>query len=166
MIVAMKMRIRIGVERAGLRPLQRHASADTRVRFLRPRQLSGTRLLPAPSASPPTSRATRKPSENERFLQSGCAAPDRFWLKKRCYRKQKIKPCLTGARMHFCDLVFLRSSQVVLPPTSSKDDFTGMRSIQAEPTSPPTGSRQKPVLKPSGLTKVVAAYDFCVILSN
>ena len=165
MIVAMKMRIRIGVERAGLRPLQRHASADTRVRFLRPRQLSGTRLLPAPSASPPTSRATRKPSENERFLQSGCGSSD-LWPRNRCCRKQKIKPCLTGARMHFCDLVFLRSSQVVLPPTSSKDDFTGMRSIQAEPTSPPTGSRQKPLLKPSGFAKVVAAYDFCVILSN
>jgi len=129
MIVAMKMRIRIGVERAGLRPLQRHTSADTRVRFLRPRQLSGTRLLPAPSASPPTSRATKKPSENERFLQSGCGTSD-LWPRNRCCRKQKIKP---AARMHFCDLVFLRSSQVVLPPTSSKDDFTGCGRYKRSP---------------------------------
>jgi hypothetical protein len=32
------------------------------------------------------------------FFQSGCTTSNRFWTENRCYRKQMIKPCLTGAR--------------------------------------------------------------------
>jgi hypothetical protein len=39
--------------------------------------------------------------ENERVLQSGCSTSNRLLGKNRCYRKQTIKPCLTGAGMRF-----------------------------------------------------------------
>src|SRR5580700_8614025 len=103
----MKIWIRIGVKQEGLQPPRCRASVDAKVQLLHPRQFSGTRLLPAPSASPQTALATRKPRENGRFLQSGCTSSNWHRPENRSYRKQVIKPCLTGARMQFSDFGFL-----------------------------------------------------------
>jgi len=37
-------------------------------------------------------------TKNETGFQSGCTTSNRFWVKNRSYRKQTIKPCLTGSR--------------------------------------------------------------------
>src|ERR1700732_1565954 len=67
-----------------------------------------TRSCPRPgSLSPGNLAATNAQNtefserKNERVLQSGCTTSNRLWVKNRCYRKQTIKRCLTGARMHF-----------------------------------------------------------------
>src|SRR5580704_5304014 len=37
--------------------------------------------------------------KNEPFSQSGCITSNRNWSKNRSYRKQTVKPCLTGTRI-------------------------------------------------------------------
>jgi hypothetical protein len=55
----------------------------------------------------PTSRKTPPPTlKNEPVSRSGCTTSSRFWPKNGCYRKQTIKPCLTGARTHFRQAAF------------------------------------------------------------
>jgi hypothetical protein len=41
---------------------------------------------------------------------------NRFWLKNRSYRKQKTKPCLTGARTAFSDSRFSRDFRANFAP--------------------------------------------------
>jgi hypothetical protein len=55
----------------------------------------------------PTSRKAPPPTlKSVPFSQVGCTTSNRFWPKNRSYRKQTIKPCLTGARMHFTETAF------------------------------------------------------------
>ena len=50
-------------------------------------------------------RTTERPMrENETFSQSGHTTSNRDWSKYRSYRKQMIKPCLTGARTSFYEI--------------------------------------------------------------
>ena len=37
-------------------------------------------------------------TKNGTVFQSGCTTSNRLWVKNRSYRKQTIKPCLTGSR--------------------------------------------------------------------
>jgi hypothetical protein len=56
---------------------------------------------------PRTAPATKKLLKTERFFRSGHTTSNRFWCENRSYRKQTIKPCLTGARMHIRHFRFL-----------------------------------------------------------
>jgi hypothetical protein len=56
---------------------------------------------------PRTAPATKKLLKTERFFRSGHTTSNRFWCENRSYRKQTIKPCLTGARMHIRHFGFL-----------------------------------------------------------
>jgi hypothetical protein len=122
-----------GNEQAGPLPPERYRSANPNVRFLRPftvsirerGQFNGARPL---QAQPP-SRQTVPTAKKFREIQlSGFVTvqrdvrlasrtlsrdvhfsgiSNRFWPKNRSYRKQTIKPCLTGARTHIRRFGFL-----------------------------------------------------------
>jgi uncharacterized protein YqeY len=126
----MKIRFRIGPDRGseqdGPQPPERYSSADPAVRFLDPFTLlaftkegnicegsrfSGARLLQAQPVAPTPllsrqhrAKCSAKLGESEQF--SGKS--NRNWLKNRSYRKQTIKPCLTGARTAHSDSRFSR----------------------------------------------------------
>jgi hypothetical protein len=78
---------------------QRHPLADTRSLAAVP----SPRKFQARSASPKTFPTPEKRRELPHF--SGIS--NRFWPKNRSYRKQMIKPCLTGARTAISDLRLL-----------------------------------------------------------
>jgi hypothetical protein len=61
-----------------------------------------------PSSIPQTLPTTKNPREIMQFSRIS----NRFWAKNRSYRKQTIKPCLTGARTAFNDSHFLRGVRV------------------------------------------------------
>jgi tetratricopeptide (TPR) repeat protein len=65
------------------------------------------RLVPGQPIVLGTTPTGKKHSETQRSCRSGYIASTRFWPKSRCYRKQSIKPCLTGARTAFSDSLFL-----------------------------------------------------------
>ena len=55
-------------------------------------------LLLAQPATPRTASPTKKSCETARFFRTGRTISNRFWPKDRSFRKQTIKPGLTGAR--------------------------------------------------------------------
>jgi hypothetical protein len=77
--------------------------------------LANSRSVPAvalrpfrvPPTGPRTAPATKKLLKTERFFRSGHTISNRFWCENRSCRKQTIKPCLTGARMHIRHFGFL-----------------------------------------------------------
>jgi hypothetical protein len=116
----MKIWFRIGPDRGneqdGPQPPERHSSAHSTVRFLDPFTLlaptkegntcegsrfSGARLLQAQPVAPTLllsrqrrAKSSAKLAQSEQFSDES----NRNWPKYRSYRKQTIKPCLTGAR--------------------------------------------------------------------
>jgi hypothetical protein len=46
------------------------------------------------------------PIKNEAVLAKWAPTSNRQWPANRCYRKQRIKPCLTGARTHIRETAF------------------------------------------------------------
>jgi hypothetical protein len=57
--------------------------------------------------------------KNEPFSGSGCTSSNRHRPKNRSYRKQTIKPCLTGTRIAVMDFTKLRHSHPGNPPRIS-----------------------------------------------
>ncbi len=136
----MKIRFRIGVEQSGPQPPQQASSADTKARFLHPGRVSAARfsrpkrisrepfpqarwagrasLSLAPSASLLTTFLTRKLLKIESFFAKWAPTSNRQWPTNRCYRKQRSKPLLTGARTHISDFGFRALS--LLPPAAKK----------------------------------------------
>ena len=140
----MKIRFRIGIEEGGPQPPAKQSPPDAKTRLLRPFTLlartrdgsiceagrssgvlslypggfSQTRLSLAPSASFQPALLTRKLPKIERFFAKWAPTSNRQWPANRCYRKQRIKPCLTGARTHIRDFGFLALS--LLPPSTKK----------------------------------------------
>ena len=120
-----------GNEQDGPQPLERYRSANPNVRFLRPftvgicegGRFSGARPLQAHPPSRQTLPTAKKFREiplsgfltvqRDARLRSRTrdahfsGISNRFWPKNRCYRKQTIKPCLTGARTHIRRFGFL-----------------------------------------------------------
>ncbi len=78
------------------------------------RAISASTIFPSAEDFTGTdSRKTDRPTrENEAFLQSVCTTSNRFWLKNRSYRKQRIKPCLTGPKTAFRETVFSSNFQI------------------------------------------------------
>jgi hypothetical protein len=67
----------------------------------------------------PRWRKTPPPTlKREPFSQTGCTTFNRFWPKNRSYRKQTIKPCLTGARMHFRETAFSSNFRIFVAALS------------------------------------------------
>jgi hypothetical protein len=113
-IVAMKICFRIGAEQDGSQQPKRYRSARVKAQ-LRPRRFSGARLLAAQPVSRQTTPTTKDSLKTERIFRSGHATSDWYWPKNRSYRKQAIKPCLTGTRIACEDFDFLHFSTAVLP---------------------------------------------------
>jgi hypothetical protein len=76
-----------------------------------PAVLPWLRFLPQP-AGQQTASATIQPSKTVQVPDIS----NRNWLKNRSGRKQKTKPCLTGARIAQCHARFLRDSSVNFLP--------------------------------------------------
>ncbi len=122
----MKIWFRIGPDRGneqdGPQPPERYSSAHSTVRFLDPFTLlaltkegnicegsrfSGARLSQAQPLAPTPllsrqhrAKSSAKLGESEQLSDIS----NRFWPKYRSYRKQTIKPCLTGSRIaHMCN---------------------------------------------------------------
>jgi hypothetical protein len=115
----MKIEFRIGAERGGPRKPEYFWSADPKARLLRPGRISGVRFLHPGSglwlelgrpvgSNPQAAPATTKPHKSGQLSDIS----NRFWPKNRSYRKQTIKPRLTGARTAFSDSSFLRGVRV------------------------------------------------------
>jgi hypothetical protein len=68
------------------------------------------RLGLAPSASFRTALLTRKLLKIESFFAKWAPTSNRQWPTNRCYRKQWIKPLLTGTRTHIGDFDFFALS--------------------------------------------------------
>ena len=125
-----------GNEQSGPQPPERYCSADTKARagdFLRRgavRRRSAAvdcaRFRAAEQRYPlvntrstahvaysrkfqvgPTGQKTSSTPKKRRENPQISGISNRFWPKNRSYRKQTIKPCLTGARMHIKDFDFL-----------------------------------------------------------
>ena len=133
----MKIRFRIGAdqrnEHDGPQPPERYSSADSRARFLDPvtllalpkernicerLRLSRARLLQAQPVAPTPllsrqhrAKSSAKLGESEQFSDKS----NRNWPKNRSYRKQTIKPHLTGARIGHIDSRFSRDFASVYP---------------------------------------------------
>jgi hypothetical protein len=97
--------------------LRRGAACCARCRAADQRHsLATSRSIPAvswlrfqqPPARPQTAPATQKPRENGQLSDQS----NRFWPENRSYRKQTIKPCLTGARTAFSGSGILRGVRV------------------------------------------------------
>jgi hypothetical protein len=123
-IIVMKIWFRIGAERGGPQSPARHSPAATKARLsslftllaltregsiCEGARISGVRSLPSgrfsgsePSLAPPTGFSTaamiKKSPKIERFFAKWAPTSNRQWPTNRCYRKQSIKPCLTGTR--------------------------------------------------------------------
>jgi hypothetical protein len=105
-----------GNEQDGPQPPERYSSAHSTVRFLDPftllaltkagnicegSQFSRASLLQAhPVAPTPLLSRKHRPKSNAKLAESEqfSEKSNRNWPKNRSYRKQTIKPCLTGAR--------------------------------------------------------------------
>jgi len=153
----MKIWIRIGAERGGPQPLGCRSSANAEVRFLHPGQTNGvplshprrisrgrflqagwavgTRLLAARPNTQNSAPATRKLLKNERIFAKWAPTSNRFWPKNRCYRKQRTKPCLTGARTHIKDFGFLALFARGPGLNFEQRRFSMTRPSPAQPTS-------------------------------
>ena len=133
----MKIWFRIGPDRGneqdGPQPPERHSSAHSTVRFLDPFTLlaltnegnicegsrfSRARVLQAQPVAPTPllsrqhrAKSSAKSGENEQFSDKS----NRNWPKKRSYRKQTVKPRLTGARTAHSGSRFTRNFASLYP---------------------------------------------------
>jgi hypothetical protein len=123
----------------------------SRARLSRPRRISRERFLQAGRAGrkrlfaalPDTQKAapaTRKSLTNERFFAKWAPTSNRFWVKNRSYRKQKIKPRLTGTRTAIWDFGFLALFARGPAPNFEQRQFRVTRPLLAQPTSQRTVS--------------------------
>jgi hypothetical protein len=81
--------------------------------------LANYRSIPAePNSIPQAFRKTK----NSREITQFPVISNRNWLKNRSCRKQKTKPCLTGARTAQCDARFLRDFGVNFLPAEPDRD--------------------------------------------
>ena len=134
----MKIWFRIGPdqgrEQNGPQPPARYSSAHTAVRFLDPftvlaligegstcegSRFNGARRLRAlPLAPKPLlpRYSARKSGTNLSEIRQSSAISNRFLLKNRSYRKQTIKPCLTGSRIARCVTGSLHDSRTLFVP--------------------------------------------------
>jgi hypothetical protein len=103
----MKICFRIGAEPDGSQQPKRYRSARVKVQLLRPRRLSGAHLSAAQPVSRQTAPTAKGSLKTERIFRSGHTTSDPYWPKNRSYRKQAIKPCLTGTRIACKDSDFL-----------------------------------------------------------
>src|SRR5579863_4782580 len=129
MIVVMKIWFRIGVRESGTQTSAKHSLSDTKRRLfcpltllaltsiyeagrvsrvcsLQPGGFSGTLRSLAPSDSFRTPPVTKKSLEIESFFAKWAPTSNRFCAKNRSCSKQRVKPCLTGARTHIRDFGF------------------------------------------------------------
>ena len=59
-------------------------------------------------------------TKNEAVLAKWAPTSNRNWSANRCYRKQTIKPCLTGTRMHFRETAFRGNFRISAAPPSDE----------------------------------------------
>jgi hypothetical protein len=82
--------------------------------------------------------ATRKmqpvATKNEAILAKWAPTSNRNWPANRCYRKQTIKPCLTGARTHIRETAF--ASNFRMPAAPPSDELR----LHSEAPEPPSRS--------------------------
>jgi len=115
----------------------------SRGRLLQVGRASGTRLSAALSNAQKSAPTTRKLLKIERFFAKWAPTSNRFWPKNRCYRKQRTKPCLTGARTHISDFGFLALFARGPAPNFEQRRFSVTRPLPAQTTGQRTISTAK-----------------------
>src|SRR5271163_1292648 len=137
----MKIWFRIGADQNngqdGPQSPERYRSVDSTVRFLAPftvlaltgegstcegsRSSEARRLRALPLASTPLlpRHPGLKSGTNLSEIRQFPDISNRFWLKNRSYRKQTIKPCLTGSRIAQCAIGSLQDSRTLFVPAAA-----------------------------------------------